>query len=215
MKPDGGVSRFYLANPSYWLPWKRLPKKRRMNINSLTLKANVRWWSLLWWQVTVYGDMGIDLVESLSWMEQWGFSMVLFIGEYHPVFASNCARPKIVLSANSLFKQSVPFYAVRDIRMSVVRDENSQLLDYKITDVNKACSTSARPAWNVYRSLASEIYPVFLHNSSFWKKCWITIHTGKRISFPADVFIPLDSLFSGKRWSGRSVLQIPRRPWRQ
>lgn len=60
----------------------------------------------------VWGFMGIDLVESYR---EW--SNEDFNGSLHwrisSVFASNCARPKIVLSANSLFKQSVPFYAVR------------------------------------------------------------------------------------------------------
>ena len=71
------------------------------------------------------------------------------------------------------------------IRMSVVRDENGQLLDYKITDVNKACSRFfARPAETYIGVLASEIYPDFSSQLLFLKEVLDNTIQGKDIFFP-------------------------------
>lgn len=57
------------------------------------------------------------------------------------------------------------------IRMSVIRNENGQPCDYKITDVNKTCSRFfARPAETYIGVLASEIYPDFSSQLVFLKE---------------------------------------------
>lgn len=78
------------------------------------------------------------------------------------------------------------------IRMSVVRDENGQLLDYKITDVNKACSRFfARPAETYIGVLASEIYPDFSSQLLFLKE--VLDNNSYR---EKDIFFPQTELYT-------------------
>ena len=76
--------------------------------------------------------------------------------------------------------------------MSVVRDENGQLLDYKITDVNKACSRFfARPAETYIGVLASEIYPDFSSQLLFLKE--VLDNNSYR---EKDIFFPQTELYT-------------------
>ena len=91
--------------------------------------------------------MGIDLVESYrEWSNedfQWFSSLANIISI---CIELRKAKDRVVRE-QSFLSNLFHFMPLGYIRMSVVRDENGQLLDYKITDVNKACSRFfARPA---------------------------------------------------------------------
>ena len=140
----------------------------------------------------VWGFMGIDLVESYrEWSNedfQWFSSLANIISI---CIELRKAKDRVVRE-QSFLSNLFHFMPLGYIRMSVVRDENGQLLDYKITDVNKACSRFfARPAETYIGVLASEIYPDFSSQLLFLKE--VLDNNSYR---EKDIFFPQTELYT-------------------
>lgn len=140
----------------------------------------------------VWGFMGIDLVESYrEWSNedfQWFSSLANIISI---CIELRKAKDRVVRE-QSFLSNLFHFMPLGYIRMSVVRDENGQLLDYKITDVNKTCSRFfARPAETYIGVLASEIYPDFSSQLLFLKE--VLDNNSYR---EKDIFFPQTELYT-------------------
>lgn len=107
----------------------------------------------------VWGFMGIDLVESYRVWNNEDFQWFSSLANIISICIELRKAKDRVVREQSFLSNLFHFMPLGYIRMSVIRDENGNFCDYKITDANKTCSRFfARPAEEYIGALASDIY---------------------------------------------------------
>ena len=140
----------------------------------------------------VWGYMGIDMVRTQRSWSNVDYQCFSSLANIISICIELRKAKDRVVREQSFLSNLFHFMPLGYIRMSVVRDENGQLLDYKITDVNKTCSRFfARPAETYIGVLASEIYPDFSSQLLFLKE--VLDNNSYR---EKDIFFPQTELYT-------------------
>ena len=119
----------------------------------------------------VWGYMGIDLVDAYHDWSNEDFQWFSSLGNIISICIElRKAKDKVIreqVFLNNLFH----FMPMGYIRMSVVRDANQQICDYRITDANDISATFfGRPLNSYVGSLASDLYPEYSQKLEFLKE---------------------------------------------
>lgn len=110
----------------------------------------------------VWGYMGIDLVNTYREWSNEDFQWFSSLGNIISICIELRKAKDKVIREQAFLSNLFHFMPLGYIRVSVLRDENGQAYDYKITDVNKTCSRFfAKPIEEYIGTLASEIYSDF------------------------------------------------------
>lgn len=140
----------------------------------------------------VWGFMGIDLVESYREWSNEDFQWFSSLANIISICIELRKAKDHVVREQSFLSNLFHYMPLGYIRMSVIRDENGQPCDYKITDVNKTCSRFfAKPAETYIRVLASEIYPDFSSQLVFLQEVLDSNSYKEK-----DVFFPQTGLYT-------------------
>ena len=119
----------------------------------------------------VWGYMGIDLVETYHDWSNEDFQWFSSLGNIINICIELRKTKDKVIREQTFLNNLFHFMPMGYIRMSIIRDENNEPCDYRVTDANEVSSTFfGHPLESYIGSLASEKHSDYLQKVDFLKE---------------------------------------------
>ena len=119
----------------------------------------------------VWGYMGIDLVETYHDWSNEDFQWFSSLGNIINICIELRKTKDKVVREQTFLNNLFHFMPMGYIRMSIIRDENNEPCDYRVTDANEVSSTFfGHPLESYIGSLASEKHSDYLQKVDFLKE---------------------------------------------